>query len=723
MFRLIVLFFFVITLQARQNSETFRIIANKINDNNSIITAQGEVVITSPSYYITSNKAVYDRNSSTLELIGNVSIIKNNYLLSISDYSFLDLKKEIEHIKPVLLIDRNSKVWLNGENGKQIKNQIYLKNGTVSSCNCYNPAWQINFNKAKYNKKEKWFDFYNNHLYVKGIPFYLFLIPAVPYVEFQHLLAVYLLTNPPYFGFSTDKTRRSGLLRPTFGYGKKDGYFYMQPIYFAPKPNYDIEFIPQIRTRRGKGYEIKYRFADSPYSMLQISGGNFFEKQSYYKENKLINKRHWGWDLKYKRDKLLSKDNSKDGLYLYMQNMNDIEYKNTKYKSNSSSNQFLESKMQYFWTNNPVYVGFSLKHFKDLSKTNNDNTLQLYPESRFHKYSSNLFFNRLFYGIDLKYKNYFRKKEINAKIKDLYIPINYNRYILDNYINFGFSESMRFIKIDYSNDANNYEDATFIQNQHKIDLNLDLIKQFAYFTHNINFDIAYSYPRIVKQEGDIYGVNSDDTSLKTFLITKSKKTLHFGFKQHFYNTNLDEVLAHYIKQDIIYPKNYSSKLANLENEIIFYFKYGKISNRLLYNHQDKMVISSSYYLEAKKDNLYLKVNYLKQKDKSGISGEFSYRDLNDSKSLTYEIGNKVFKYYTLSYKEQKDLVKKVSNLKEYHLKIDKKCWSLDLTVKDNLVATATQTQKARRQNIYYITLELKPIGQVKHVYIAKEREE
>ena len=45
----------------------------------------------------------------------------------------------------------------------------------------------------------------------------------------------------PYFGFPTDKTRRTGLLKPTIAINKGEGLLYAQPLYYAPKLNYDFK--------------------------------------------------------------------------------------------------------------------------------------------------------------------------------------------------------------------------------------------------------------------------------------------------------------------------------------------------------------------------------------------------------------------------------------------------------------------------------------------------
>ena len=68
------------------------------------------------------------------------------------------------------------------------------------------------------------------------------------------------------------------MLLPTLGYSQDEGLYYSQPIYFAPAHNYDIELIPQVRTLRGNGAYVYYRYADSPDSMLRIKSGIFQEK-------------------------------------------------------------------------------------------------------------------------------------------------------------------------------------------------------------------------------------------------------------------------------------------------------------------------------------------------------------------------------------------------------------------------------------------------------------
>jgi LPS-assembly protein len=226
----------------------------------------------------------------------------------------------------------------------------------------------------------------------------------------------------------------------------------------------------------------------------------------------------------------------------------------------------------------------------------------------------------------------------------------------------------------------------------------------------------------MSKEGDIYGINSDNSNLSIFPYTKNVENLDFSVNQSLYNKQtLATWLNHKIKQRIIFDDNGSSSLDNLENDITFYFPYTTLSNRSLYNHDDDKIISSSYSLKIANNSFFTNVNYSYTLDKNELTD--SYNGGDRSESITTHIGNKVLKYYTVSYKEQRNLTDSVSNLKEYTLAIDKRCWKLDLKLSDKLVASATTTNKAIRQDVLYATITLKPLASLAAQHVFDEREE
>ncbi|MCK5293377.1 MAG: LPS-assembly protein LptD [Arcobacteraceae bacterium] len=712
-----------------KDENTIQIIANSIDTNGSIINASGDVLIFAPKYYITAKRIIFDKNNSTLELFDNVNISENNKTIVLTQYAFLDMKNDVNKATPILLIDKKSKIWINSTNIEKKSDIHLIKNATISSCECYNPDWSIGFTSGDYNTTDQWINTYNNTLYIKDLPAWCFLVPAIPFVNLSTLAVTYLIVNPPYIGFPINKERRSGLLKPTVGYGNNDGYFYMQPIYYAPRKDLDFEYIPQVRLLRGAGHELKLRYKDSEYSQLDISGGIFNEKTKYFNEQKLLNDEHYGWNLKYKRSSLFPSKNSTDGLLISLQNMNDIEYTNTRYKNKSLfPTKLLKSQIKYYYNTNSYYWNIDSQYYNDITQQNNDNVMQLLPQLQFHKYSTSTIFDKLTSSVDVKYDRKTRIEGIGAKSTKIDIPFKYNMYLFNKFLSLTFSEELHFTQTEYIN-TTDYDKGSLFINNHIISVDIDMLRPYKSMIHTIQFKTKFTKPNIVNSKGDLYGVNGEDSNISLFPIIKTKENIKFTMNQSFYNKKtLSAIINHKINQAISYDENGTSQLDDLENEITFFYKYGKLSNRLLYNHDAKLIIKSIYSLKFKKDNFFTNIDYSNFKSKP-IYSLLSYEELQDTNSLinnesiTGKIGSKVLKYYTISYKEQYDLIKEVSNVKEYGLTIDKKCWNLNLKLADNLVASATTTAKARRQNIVYATITLKPIVSFKQKYIQDEREE
>ncbi len=688
--------------------EKTKILAKNIETKDNITIAKGNVLIHSPVYYITAKKAIFDKNKSTLELFDDVNIIKNGESTTFSDYVFLDLKNEIDTFVPILLIDDISKIWINSKKADKKNDLIKFKTSTLSSCDCNDPAWTISFTSGDHNTTKQWLNTYNTTLFIKDVP----------------------IVYTPYFGFSSNNTRRTGLLRPTIGYSNTEGFLYAQPIYYAPKLNWDIEYIPQIRTTRGKGHQLNFRIKDSAVSSLEFEAGSFKENKTYFNKSNLRNQKHNGWDLKYERSKVVSKKqkNEQDGLLVSLHGLNDIDYVNTKYDNESTSgDKLLESKIKYFYNKNDFYGDVDFKYYKDTSKTNNDDTMQELPKIHLHKYSSQTFFNNLLYSVDSTYSNKTRTAGLKAKTANIFVPLTYSFKILDDYLNILFSEQINLIDIKYGNNVNNYSDGQFLENKHIVSLSTDLLKPYKDYIHTVNLKASLTVPNIIKQDGDLYSVTNNESDLSVFPVTKTQKNISFTLNQSIYNKEeVSKIINHKINQSIIYRDNGASRLSDLENELIFYYKYGTLSNRILFNHQADIIMSSSSSLSFAKDDFSSNVYYAYSKKTSSISStseSYSYKDLPYSENLTLDLSYKFYKYYRLMFKEEYNLVTNIANKKEYILDINKKCWGFNIKLADNLVASATTNNSALRQKIFYIQLILKPIATLNQKYTQKAKEE
>ncbi|MEA3384086.1 MAG: hypothetical protein U9Q20_05365 [Campylobacterota bacterium] len=690
--QLIIIYFLLQTLICAKefsDDKYLQIIAENLEIKNGIINASGDVVAYNLNYYITADKLIYDKNNSTVELFDDVNIIKNNEILSFSNYAFLNINNEFNKFEPFFMLDNQNKLWFNAKKSVVNKDKYSLDTSTISSCDCKDPAWSIGFSKGDYNTTKQWVDTYSTTLYINSIP----------------------ILYTPYFGFPTDTTRKTGLLKPTLGWSHREGLHYAQPVYFAFKDNYDIEYIPQLRNQRGYGHALKYRYKDSLYSLLSFETSLFKEKDNYQKEMLLENNEHYGFNLNYKRNKLFSKNNS-DGLLISLVDMNDVDYINTKYDNDSMdyTNKFLESKIKYFFNTNNYYNDIELKYYNDISKQNNDNILQTLPSINTHKYLTNLIFNKLLYSLDIEFENKTRQVGVTANSTNINIPISYEFSIFDDYLNINFKEQVQYTNIQYRDEENEYSDTNFIKSNHIINIYTDLVKPYRNFVHTVKFDSSITYSDILKE--DIL-VDQSDIDLSYLDISTTNRDIELGINQSIYNNSLKEIVNHKIEQSFSYDKLTSNyKKEKLNNDLSFYFFNSKLTNRLTYDNKIKKIVNSSTSFNFKKDKYYLDISYLNKKD---------IQTLSNQENINYSIGLKFNKYYNGSYKEEYDFSTNTVKKKEYMLNIDKKCWGINIKLVDSIVATNTTDDSSLRQDILYVEFNLKQLFKLNQVYKFDER--
>lgn len=666
-----------------------QIVGDNLEVKDNIINANGDVLLFTPNYFITANKVIYDKNSSKIELFDDVNIVKDKQFTTYSKYAYMNLEKEETKLEPLLLINNETNLWFSSEQSNKKQDAYELKNTTLSSCDCSDPAWKVGFSSGDYNTTKKWVNTYDTTLYINDVPVFY----------------------TPYFGFPADKTRRTGLLRPTLGYSSDEGALYAQPIYFAPKANYDMEYIPQVRSNRGHGHAFKYRFKDSIYSRLDFETGVFKEKSEYQELRDLENDKHYGWDLKYKRDKLFTKSENSDGLLIKSLDMNDVDYINTKYNNNTfdETDKFLESQLKYYFSTNRYYGDLDIKLYNDISKDNNDDVMQTLPAVNLHKYSDLLFLNNLSYSLDLKSINKTRKIGIGANITTLEIPITYHRRVFNDYLNISITEQFNFTNFEYTNNQQQFQNGKYGENNHIVSLYTDLLKPYKETLHSIKLDTTLTYGNTYLTRGDIYGVNSTDTDLETFGITKSSKKLSVGLSQTLYGKrDLKEIFKHTLVQPYLYNEQTKTYVkGELENDLTIYHPYGLIANRITYDHEINEFITSATTLELNYNDYFLNAYHKNTKDKD---------TLKNTETVNYNLGFKFDKYYSTSYKEEYDLSNNISKKKEYIFDIDKKCWGLNFKFVDAIVATSTKVDSTLRQNILYVELNLKQLFKIDQVH-------
>lgn len=691
------------------NMEKLQLVAKDVDTKNNIITAVGDVVAYSPTYYLSSDKMVYDKDREILELFDNVLIIKDNKIQTQSNYAYVDMKNDIINQDPVFLMDNSSNIWSNSKEANKDKDLITLENSILSSCDCIDPIWSIRSSSSDYDTEAMWMNTYNPRLYIKNVPvFYL-----------------------PYFGFPTDTTRRTGLLLPTMGYSSSEGFLYSQPIFIAPADNYDIELIPQIRTQRGYGSYANFRYADSPDSMLNLKTGYFKEFNNYRREEKLENSEHYGLDIDYERKNIFStKKEHQDGVFTSVRYLNDIEYITLKEDDgNLGTDKKVESKVNYFYNTPEYYGGVYGKYYIDASKKSNANTLQELPQVQFHSYNKELFLENLIYSIDTKAQNFTRKEGLNAKIYDITVPISYTKNILDDYMYLGVENRTILTQYDYSNSLYNnlrYEDGTLIQNRTSFIVGTDLIKPYSDYIHTLNLNASYDIPENLRKDGDLYNITVKENQplkydeLSVFPTLQEQKTIKLSLNQSIYDKeNLKQFINHKMSQSILYNSVDEPKFQDLDNYVKINHDYGSLSGKVVYNMDDNKVVEGSFDNSLSYEDLTFSAGYYYSKK---TNNEFNTRD--DLESYRLSTSYKLAKDYSIKYYENYDLQEKTRNRQGIGLNIDDSCWNLDLLLEKEITPRSRYVESTRsydsyEQTIVYAVLMLKPIGGIRQKSIVQ----
>ena len=701
---------FLIQVNAQElNTEKLQLVAKDVDTKNNIITATGDVVAYSPTYYLSSDKMIYDKDKEILELFDNVLIIKDNKIQTQSNYAFVDMKNDIINQDPVFLMDNTSNIWSNSKEANKDKDVITLENSILSSCDCIDPIWSIRSSSSDYDTEAMWMNTYNPRLYVKNVPvFYL-----------------------PYFGFPTDTTRRTGLLLPTMGYSSSEGFLYSQPIFIAPADDYDIELIPQIRTQRGYGSYANFRYADSPDSMLNVKTGYFKEFDNYRSKEQLENSEHYGLDIDYERKNIFAKNKEhQDGVFTSIRYLNDIEYITLKEEDdNLWTDKKVESKVNYFYNTPEYYGGVYGKYYVDASQKTNDNTLQELPQIQLHSYNKELFLENLIYSIDTKAQNFTRKEGLNAKIYDITVPISYTKNILDDYMYLGVENRTILTQYDYSNSLYNnlrYEDGTLIQNRTSFIVGTDLLKPYSDYIHTLNLNASYDIPENLRKDGDLYNITVKENQplkydeLSVFPTLQEQKTIKLSLNQSIYDKdNLKQFINHKMSQSILYNSFDEPKFQDLDNYVKINHDYGSLSGKVVYNMDDNKVVEGSFDNSLSYEDLTFSAGYYYTKK---TNNEFNTRD--DLESYRLSTSYKLAKDYSIKYYENYDLQEKTRNRQGIGLNIDDSCWNLDLLLEKEITprsryVESTRSYDSHEQTIVYAVLMLKPIGGIRQKSIVQ----
>ncbi len=633
------------------------------------IEGWGDVWLKTKSYTVLANYLKYDKKSSNLHLDGEIYFFEKDLRIIRSSKGNFNIDSKIGHFEKSFLLEKKDHIWLRSETLDLNKTILSIKNGSFSSCNVNNPDWEISFTSGRYDNAHSFVEVHNALFYANGVPiFYM-----------------------PYYQFATK--RKSGLLTPSIGLIENEGIFYLQPIFYAPSTDWDLEFYPQIRTQRGQGIGGKYRFADSPDSRGEIELGFFSEKEDYLQKYNFVNQKHYGGKIKYKSGKIFAKNNHKDELFIDLTTFNDVEYLNTK-SSQINTSKIIESKINYYYDNGDNYYGTYLKYFLNTTKTSNDETMQEIPSLQYHRFSNSIFDDRLLYSFDFKTKNYYQEKGLNATQLEFSLPLTFHFKLLNDYLNFSLSQNLYTSFINYSKQESHIKSGKFLSNFLVASLNMDLAKKYDNFFHTMNIGLFYTHPQHSTSEGHF----------ADFIQTTSEReTLNAKFSQYYYNGNGVNFLSHSIIQPY-YLNDYQDRRGTLENDLVIRpTKNLIISNQIDYSHILKKLSKIETSIAYKPKFFNLELTHAYKED-----------NLSDPNYITAKMETKLDNRYNFFIKADYNSKYDIFKLFKVGYKMKKKCWNYTLTYQEETIPTLTDDgEKSFVKKGIFLNLELYPVGQTK----------
>jgi len=685
--RTILLLLLPTLLFSQKLAQNYELFASKIVQREKSIEAFGDVVIYNGENYFGARRAIYDTKTKTVELFGDVIYLRDNREFTRAEYLKIDLTQKHYLLKSPFLFDLSSHIWLYSRSFRSYEDRIKFSKTTLSSCDVVDPDWRIGFSQGYYYKKSEFVTLYNPTFYIGNVPI------------------LYL----PWFGFPTTKKRKSGLLRPVIGFENAENIFYQQPIFYAPAKNWDLQFDPQIRFNRGLGLYTTLRFVDTSHSKGHIRVGGFREKSSYAASHRLNNRTHSGAEFYYRRNGLLEdwlkRGDFHDGLLVDITQLSDIDYLNLKRYNNFSLNKLVTSKINYFINRKDDYLGLYAKYFIDTEKLNNDDTMQTLPSIQYHRFVKNLPFRNLYYSLDYKYKNNYRKKGLRASQHEIAIPLSLRFDFFHNYLSFFVTENLYYSHAHYNEANDTISDANHLSNYHVFRLNSDLIKKYPETIHNMQIELSYIVPSFDHKKGyfaDFIPFNYE------------RKSLRFVFNEYFYSLNGFDYLTHRLKQ-ILYLDHEKNVWEDLQNELIYRFRNDFwIQNTLFYAHHKHKISKLQTALHYENDNYKVHMNHTYQSEAFGSEANFLTADLYAKLSGHYTL------YGGIDYDFQDGFTK------EWRLGWDmrKRCWNYTLRYKESITPSLTSAgaESTTRRGVYLI-LRLYPIGGVSYSYVNESKEE
>jgi len=684
---LLFLFFFTVQfLHAAEEKGKIEVNAKHLDSTETTVTATDGVVVYYQDSVIKASSAFYDKKTKILKLDGHVEMI--GYQGSKEHMKHLEIQTETNEVtfEELFYVSEND-VWLFADKAHKSEGNYTFGQSMLSSCDANDPLWKMVFSHSLYDSEERYMQVYDAKVYFMDVPVFY----------------------TPYLAFSTHKERSSGLLFPLFGYTAEEGFVYEQPIFWAISPSMDMEFNPQIRTKRSLGMYATFRFVDSDHSSGKLRAGYFKDKKSYTEENKLDDNSHYGVEFNYESSRLFSDKlpaGFTDGLYINTTFLNDIDYLNLQktHLNHFGLSPLQESRLNYFLYNNNYYAGVNAKYFIDTRKESNDDTLQILPSVQFHKYLDHFIWDNFTYNVDFQVKHFDRKEGVTLNQAEMKIPLEFTTSFFDDYLNLSFGEDLYYSKFYFGNEDFAYDDFRYYSNIHKVKMFTDLTREYESFIHVLQPSLEYIRPGN-ESESPVDFDKLSEKEKELFSVGLPEEHYNFFLSQYFYDKkSMKLIFFQRLSQRYYVEREY--RFSDITNEMQLNWKKWQFYNNLVYTPQFNKIHESSSHISLYESDYYFTVGHTYKQLIATDTGKATVtaNDMNFNFGYTYN--NRVKFNGGFTYNINDSTSKQWMFGGSYH----RDCWSVDASIRQDIIPRPNG--KATTENTFYVQFNFIPFGSV-----------
>jgi LPS-assembly protein len=532
----------------------------------------------------------------------------------------------------------------------------------------------------------------------------------------------------PYFAYSLDKTRRTGLLTPSLGYSSSEGIYYEQPIYIAQQNWWDLEFRPQYRSSRGYGIYQTFRFVDSASSHGEFKAGYFKEKSSYLLENNLQNNSHYGFNFLYDNNDVINKWlglnlEGQSALYVDIGSMNDVDYINLETndpKDTATATQVL-SRINFFYNTDSNYFGTYFKYYQDLTLPSNSQTLQVLPALQYHYYLNTFFDDHFLYNLDVQANNITREEGTTVVQTDINLPLGFQTSLFDEYLNIGYKANAFMQHSSFGNSRSattatmKYNDGYILRNYHTISASTKLTKGYEDLAHVVSFGVSYNRTGSESNSGyyDEYKdycsdvAHTNEPICEYYNISSIQDEATLDLVQYLYDDTAKQILYHRLTQRITYS-NELNRYGELENELDYKItSYLSYYNNMFYNYDERKFSKIFNEISVKKFGVHFLFSHLYKdnfrKEQEDILRYTSY--LTSTLRYTYD------SHYTFNAFYNYDIESQEVKSREIGFMYKQRCWDFGVRYSENTrpILTNNIDTSSEYDRYLYFTIILKPI--------------